>query len=88
MRHPCRSAPPRRCRWSRRVAVAIAVGCSGGGRSSSRPPPSADPAKDKLAQVLARGTLVLWTDLEYPPQSFAVDGATRAGRARSAPRTS
>jgi polar amino acid transport system substrate-binding protein len=36
-----------------------------------------DPSTDKLAQILARGTLVLSTDLEYPPQSFAVEGAER-----------
>jgi polar amino acid transport system substrate-binding protein len=54
----------------------VAAGCSASGGSPAAA--SADPAKDKLAQVLDRGTLVLWTDLEYPPQSFAVDGATRA----------
>jgi polar amino acid transport system substrate-binding protein len=37
-----------------------------------------DPATDKLAQVLARGTLILSTDLKYPPQSFEVKGAKRA----------
>lgn len=36
-----------------------------------------DPATDKLAQVLARGTIVLSTDLKYPPQSFEVEGAQR-----------
>ena len=36
-----------------------------------------DPATDKLAQVKARGTLVMFTDPKYPPQSFAVEGAER-----------
>lgn len=60
------------------TAIAIAVvaaACSTTGSASQAP--SADPTKDKLAQVLARGTLVLSTDTAYPPQSFAVDGATR-----------
>ena len=30
---------------------------------------SGDPSSDKLAQVLARGTLILFTDPAYPPQS-------------------
>jgi polar amino acid transport system substrate-binding protein len=36
-----------------------------------------DPSTDKLAQVLARGKLILFTDLKYPPQSFGVKGAER-----------
>jgi polar amino acid transport system substrate-binding protein len=36
-----------------------------------------DPTSDKLAQILDRGTLVLSTDLDYAPQSFAVPDATR-----------
>jgi polar amino acid transport system substrate-binding protein len=39
--------------------------------------PAGDPSTDKLAQIQARGTLVLFTDPEYPPQSFAVEGAER-----------
>jgi polar amino acid transport system substrate-binding protein len=38
---------------------------------------SADPTKDKLAQILRRGTLVGYAELDYPPQSIKVDGATR-----------
>jgi len=57
------------------VALAVALGaCSGPAGSQA---PSLDPSTDKLAQVQERGTLVLWTDLEYPPQSFAVEGAVR-----------
>jgi polar amino acid transport system substrate-binding protein len=37
-----------------------------------------DPAGDKLAQIMDRGTLVLSTDLDYAPQSFAVADAERA----------
>ena len=61
------------------VAVSLAA-CSGS--TSSTAPAGAtsvagDPATDKLAQVLQRGTLILSTDPEYPPQSMGVDGATR-----------
>ncbi len=45
--------------------------------ASSSVQPSGDTSNDKLAQVLARGTLVLFTDPKYPPQSFAVKGAKR-----------
>jgi ABC-type amino acid transport substrate-binding protein len=65
------------------ACLVLIVACSGAG--SSRAAPSADPSKDKLAQVLARGTLVLWTDTAYPPQSFAVEGATRAPGTKCAP---
>jgi len=78
---PTRDAVPR----SPRPAIAAALvmlaivlfGCSSGAAAPSSPAASADPTKDKLAQVLARGTLVLSTDPEYPPQSFLVEGATR-----------
>ncbi len=40
--------------------------------------PIADPATDKLASILARGTLVLSTDPAYAPQSSTVAGATRS----------
>ena len=63
-------------------AAALAAGCGSSDGAGSSPAssaakakPSADPSKDKLAQVLARGTLVLFTDPKYPPQSFAVKGA-------------
>lgn len=36
-----------------------------------------DPETDKLAQVLARGTLVGYHEYDYPPQSMEVEGATR-----------
>ena len=63
--------------------VFLLAACSG----SAGPPasPTLDPARDKLAQVLARGTLVLSTDPDYAPQSFAVKGATRAAGTKCAP---
>jgi ABC-type amino acid transport substrate-binding protein len=53
--------------------------------TSAAPGPSGDPASDKLAQIRARGTLVLWTDPDYAPQSFAVKGATRPATTKCAP---
>jgi len=57
------------------VAIVVAA-CSGGPGSLGRA--SADPAKDKLAQVIARGTLVGYAELDYPPQSIRVEGGIRA----------
>jgi polar amino acid transport system substrate-binding protein len=56
-----------------------------GASSSASAAASADPATDKLAQVQSRGTLVLWTDPDYAPQSFAVKGATRLAATKCAP---
>ncbi|MCS7178208.1 MAG: transporter substrate-binding domain-containing protein [Anaerolineae bacterium] len=44
--------------------------------------PPVTPAADKLAEVLARGTLVVSTDPAYPPQSELVEGAQRAAYTR------
>jgi polar amino acid transport system substrate-binding protein len=66
------------------LMVFTASGCSTAAPTSS-PAPTADPTKDKLAQVLARGTLVLWTDPDYAPQSFSVKGATRTASTKCAP---
>lgn len=52
------------------------VACSGTAPSADAP--TSDPSKDKLAQVLARGTLVGYAELNYPPQSIKVEDATRA----------
>lgn len=54
--------------------VSLLTSCGGSGAPGS---PTADPSRDKLAQVLARGTLVLSTDVTYPPQSMRVEGAAR-----------
>jgi polar amino acid transport system substrate-binding protein len=43
-----------------------------------------DASTDKLAQVLGRGTLILFTDPKYPPQSFTVKGAKRAATTKCA----
>jgi len=66
------------------VLVLAAAGCGSdedGGESAAVGEPTqratGDPSTDKLAQVLARGRLVLFTDLKYPPQSFGVKGAER-----------
>jgi hypothetical protein len=64
------------------VILLITVACSSGETTSSASPSATgDPSTDKLAQVLARGTLVLFTDPEYAPQSYAVEGAERCGHA-------
>ena len=46
---------------------------------------SGDPSTDKLAQILARGTLILSTDPGYPPQSYQVKGAKRLAKTKCAP---
>jgi len=69
-------------------AALIATGCgsSGSGNDATSTTSAVDtqtvastgdPSSDKLAQVLARGTLILFTDPAYPPQSYAVKGAMR-----------
>ncbi len=76
------------------VIVAACSGSSGGTSATSAPNASAsapgsaaagDPTTDKLAQVKARGTLVLWTDPDYAPQSMKVDGAKRAADTKCGP---
>jgi polar amino acid transport system substrate-binding protein len=68
------------------VVASLFAACSGGG-TAAKPSAAAsgDPTKDKLAQVQARGTLVLYTDPAYAPQSMAVEGATRAANTKCAP---
>ena len=56
--------------------LAVLVGACASAAAPSKSP-SADATKDKLAQVLKRGTLVGYAELDYPPQSIKVDGATR-----------
>ncbi len=69
------------------LSTALVVGCASGAGGTPVPSadPSRDPASDKLAQILARGTLVLSTDPAYPPQSFEVEGASRAADTRCTP---
>jgi polar amino acid transport system substrate-binding protein len=63
------------------VAASLALAACGGSGSDEA---GGDPVTDKLAQVLARGTLILSTDLEYPPQSYAVKAAKRASDTKCA----
>ena len=75
--------------WTRRLTmlvsaslVAVALAACGSddsddGGGSSAAAAKADPAKDKLAQIQARGTLVEYFEDDYPPQSIKVKGATR-----------
>src|SRR3954451_20670789 len=76
------------------VFALVAVGCGsndsggntdGGGATAAAAKPTGDPSKDKLAQVLSRGTLILFTDPKYPPQSYAVKGAKRPAGSKCAP---
>jgi polar amino acid transport system substrate-binding protein len=70
------------------VVAFVLASCSSSGSTSSdtgaATPSLGDPTTDKLAAILARGTLVLSTDPAYPPQSFAVKGATRAANTKCA----
>jgi len=59
------------------VLIAALAGCGGDSPQDTATAAKADPATDKLAQVKARGTLILFTDPAYPPQSFKVKGARR-----------
>ncbi len=69
------------------------LACSGGSPAGSPgsatgqrvPGASTDPTDDALARVTERGTLVLSTDIEYPPQSYLVEGAERAADTACAP---
>ena len=60
------------------VAALALSACGSSSTTSTASQPGGDPATDKLAQIKARGTLVLSTDPLYPPQSFAVKGSKRA----------
>jgi polar amino acid transport system substrate-binding protein len=70
------------------LAVALALALVGCGSEAAQDPATAsdapDPSTDKLAQIKARGTLILFTDPAYPPQSFKVEGAKRAADTKCA----
>ncbi len=83
-------------RWRLGAALVAAVllalpACGGSGSDDATGDEAAgrtstgDPSRDKLAQVLGRGTLILFTDPKYPPQSFAVEGAKRPSDTKCAP---
>jgi polar amino acid transport system substrate-binding protein len=76
------------------VGCLVLAGCGGGGTASSESASSVsqpqaatagDPTKDKLAQILKRGTLVLSNDMKYPPQSMLADGAKRPANTKCLP---
>lgn len=72
------------------MLAVVAVGCgssssdSTSSRASKAAPSGASASTDKLAQVLGRGTLILFTDPKYPPQSFAVKGGKRPANTKCA----
>ena len=61
------------------VLMVIPAGCGSDDSDQSKAAAqgAADPTKDKLAQIEARGTLVEYFEDDYPPQSMKVAGATR-----------
>jgi polar amino acid transport system substrate-binding protein len=60
------------------IALAGSAGCGGADGTTQAPAArTPDPATDKLAQIVVRGTLVGYHEADYPPQSMAVKGATR-----------
>ena len=63
------------------LAMAVATGCTAAPPAAA----TADPSRDKLAQILNRGTLVEYFEPDYAPQSYAVEGATRPADTRCAP---
>lgn len=63
------------------LAAIVLVGCSSGDPAS----PAADATRDKLAQILARGTLIEYFEPDYAPQSYAVEGAERPRDTKCAP---
>jgi len=47
--------------------------------------PSVDPTTDELAHVQARGTLLGYAELDYPPQSLRKEGVARAASTKCLP---
>jgi polar amino acid transport system substrate-binding protein len=67
------------------VAVGAALAAAtAGARPTGAARSAGDPSTDKLAQILARGTLILSTDPAYPPQSYRVKGAKRLAQTKCA----
>ena len=59
------------------IAAVALVFAACAGSTPSAAVPSVDSTTDKLAQIQARGTLVGYAELDYPPQSILVEGAQR-----------
>jgi polar amino acid transport system substrate-binding protein len=61
------------------LAAAVASGCGDDDMTRKAPAAAAqaDAETDKLAQVVARGTLVGYHEADYPPQSMEIEGAER-----------
>jgi polar amino acid transport system substrate-binding protein len=59
------------------LSVLVACGSSESANPKAASGDGADPTNDKLAQILARGTLVEYFEPDYPPQSLNVKGASR-----------
>ena len=84
-RHPLRAFLPLAIFALGVAGLAAACGASPSSSGSAAASAAADPAKDKLAQILARGTLVGYAELDYPPQSIRVEGAQRAATTKCLP---
>ena len=67
------------------AVVAFLVAACSSSPGAAVTPAAGDPTTDKLAQIQARGTLVGYAELDYPPQSIKVDGATRADPTKCQP---
>ena len=66
-------------------AAALLLAACSGAAVATPTPQAADPSTDKLAQILARGTLVAYGTTDYAPQSFVVDGAVRPAGTKCLP---
>jgi polar amino acid transport system substrate-binding protein len=66
------------------AAALVACGSSGD-KSTQTTAAAADPRTDKLAQILARGTLVGYHEADYPPQSMDIKGAERPAGTKCTP---
>jgi polar amino acid transport system substrate-binding protein len=75
----------RRNRFARLATVLATAALIAAACSNSAAPPSADPSTDKLAQIQARGTLVGYAELDYPPQSLRNEGVARATSTKCLP---
>jgi polar amino acid transport system substrate-binding protein len=67
------------------AVVLAACGGSSDDKGTHASTAAADPRTDKLAQILARGTLVGYHEADYPPQSMDVKGAARPAGTKCAP---